>query len=80
VKVAAFAKCRWYVGRGLPTCYIAERLRVSPVTVRKWRTYINHDHVFADLRRRVMLLPGWQQDQLVTDLVTRRIEARRATR
>ena len=80
MKVAAYAKCRWYVGRGLPVSYIAQRLRVSETTVRTWRRYIDHDHVFAELRRRVMLLPGWQQDQLVTDLVTRRIEARRATR
>jgi transposase len=72
VKVAAYAKCRWYVSRGLPTTFIAERLNVSETTVRTWRRYINHDRVFAKLRRRVMLLPQWQQDQLVTDLITRR--------
>ena len=77
MKVAEYAKCRWYVGRGLPTGYIAERLHVSPVTVRKWRTYFNHDRVFAELRRRAMLLPQWQQDQLVTDLVTRRVTSAR---
>jgi transposase-like protein len=77
VKVAEYAKARWYVGRGLPTCYIAERLRVSPVTVRKWRTYFNQDHTFAQLRRRVMSLPDWRREQLITDLVTRRLSSAR---
>lgn len=78
-KLAEFSKCRrYYFGRGLPTSYIAARLNLSETTVRKWRRLVSTDHAFAELRRRVMLLPGWQQDQLVTDLVTRRIEARRA--
>jgi transposase-like protein len=72
LKVAEFAKCRWYVGRGLPTSYIAERLGVSPVTVRSWRRMMRHDHVFAELRRRVLLLPKWQRDQLITTLVDAR--------
>ena len=73
MKLAEFAKARWYFGRGLPIGYIAERLNVSPVTVRAWRRLADTDHTFTELRRRVLLLPNWQREQLVTDLVTRRI-------
>ncbi len=75
VKLAEFAKCRYYFGRGLPTTFIAERLNVSETTVRSWRRRIGTDHTFAELRRRVLLLPPWQRDQLVTAL----IGARRTT-
>ena len=68
MKVAEFAKCRWYVGRGLPTSYIAERLGVSPATVRSWRRMMRHDHIFTELRRRVMQLPAWQRDQIGTEI------------
>ena len=77
-KLAEFSKCRrYYFGRGLPTSYIAERLNLSETTVRKWRRLVSTDHTFAELRRRAMLLPQWQQDQLVTDLVTRRLSSAR---
>ena len=76
-KLAEFSKCRWYFWRGLPTSYIAERLNLSETTVRKWRRLASTDHTFAELRRRAMLLPQWQQDQLVTDLVTRRLSSAR---
>lgn len=77
-KLAEFWKCRrYYFGRGLPTSYIAERLNLSETTVRKWRRLASTDHTFAELRRRAMLLPQWQQDQLVTDLVTRRLSSAR---
>ncbi len=69
--LAEFAKARWYFGRGLPIGYIAERLNVSPVTLRAWRRLSDTDHTFTELRRRVLALPAWQQEQLVTDLVTR---------
>lgn len=77
-KLAEFSKCRrYYFGRGFPTTFIAERLNLSETTVRKWRRLVSMDHTFAELRGRAMLLPQWQQDQLVTDLVTRRLSSAR---
>jgi len=75
-KLAEFSKCRWYFWRGLPTSYIAERLNLSETTVRKWRRFTSTDHTFAELRRRVLLLEPWQQDQIVTTI----IDARRTPR
>ena len=72
MKIAEFRKARWYFGRGLPVGYIAERLNVSTVTLRSWRRLMNVDHMFAELRRRVLLLPEWKRDQLVTDLTDAR--------
>ncbi len=69
VKLDEFAKCRWFVGRGMPVGYIAEKLHVSETTVRKWRSWMDTDHAFTELRRRVMQLPEWRRDQLATDLV-----------
>jgi hypothetical protein len=71
-KLAEFSKCRWYFWRGLPTGYIAARLNLSETTVRKWRRLASTDHVFAELRRRVLLLEPWQQDQIVTSIVDHR--------
>jgi hypothetical protein len=71
-KLAEFSKCRWYFWRGLPTRYIAERLNLSETTVRKWRRLTSTDHIFAELRRRVLLLPPRHREQLITALVDAR--------
>lgn len=73
VKLAEYAKARWFFGRGFPTAYIAARLRVSPVTVRYWRRLCPHDHIFAQIQRRALLLPDWRREQLITTLVDARV-------
>ena len=75
-KLAEYQRARWYFGRGCATSVIAAKLGVSETTVRKWRALTSHDHVFAQLRRRVMLLPEWQRDQLITDLVDQKGRSR----
>jgi hypothetical protein len=72
-KLAEFSKCRrYYFGRGFPTTFIAERLNLSETTVRKWRRLVSTDHTFAELRRRVLLLPDRHREQLITALVDAR--------
>jgi len=68
VKLAEFQKAKWFIGRGMPVGYIAERLGVSPVTVRAWRRLMNHDHTFKELRRRVLQLPACQREQIATEI------------
>jgi hypothetical protein len=79
-KVAEYRRAKWHFSRGTPVGVIAERLGVSPVTVRYWRGLTDHDHIYRELRRRVLLLPEKQRDQLVTDLIDARNNRRRSAR
>ena len=56
------------VARGLPVGWIAQRLAVSPTTVRTWRRTMDTKRTLAELRRRVMQLPAWQRDQIGTEI------------
>ena len=76
MKLDTFTRASWYMANGMPPAWVAERLGISRTTLWSWRQMMDHDHAFKALRRRVLLLPEWQRDQLVTDLTG----ARRATR
>ena len=73
-KLDLFAKAKWYVGRGLPPSYIAEKLGVSRTTVWTWLQLMDHDRVLNELRRRVLMLPERHRDQIATAIA----DARRA--
>lgn len=74
-KLGKFKKARWYFGRGFPIRAIAEKLEVSPTTIYKWLSLMDHSHTTKQLTKRILRLPPHQQDQIATAIR----DARKAT-
>lgn len=67
-KLDKFAKARWYISRGWPPRYIAEKLQVSPTTVYKWMSLMDYAPIYKTLLKRVLALSPEQQDDLLYSL------------
>lgn len=67
-KLGKFAKARWYIARGWPPRYIAEKLEVSPTTVYKWMNLMDYTPITKTLVKRVLALSPAQQDELLDSL------------
>jgi uncharacterized protein YjcR len=65
VKVEEYAKARWYISRGYPINFVAEKLQVSRNTVRSWCPHFATDRRSAAIRKRIANLPEHLRDNLV---------------
>lgn len=74
IKVDRFVKAKWLVANGMPSSYIARRLKISRTTELRWRQLMSHDGAVQALRRRVLQLPERYRDQIATAIQ----DARRA--
>lgn len=64
IKVDLYLKAKWLVANGMPSSYIAHRLRISRMTELRWRQLMNHDHTVQALKRRVLQLPEHAREQI----------------
>lgn len=70
VKLDEHRLARWYASRGWPVGFIAEKLGVSPNTVRTWTTDLRASSTaLAQLARRIANLPDEQRRDIVRMLI-----------
>lgn len=66
IKIELFRKAKWLVANGMPSSYIADKLRISRTTELYWRQLMDHDGAVKALRRRVLQLPERYREQIAT--------------